>query len=96
MSEKMSDEEIQDLAKKRIKKKKEFRSHLGVYIGVNILLIVIWALSGAGHPWFLWPLCIWGVFVVWGYFDVYVFGKGMQSDKAEIEKEVEQIKREQE
>jgi hypothetical protein len=96
MSEKLTEEEVYEIAKKRVKNKKDFYGHLGVYVGVNILLIVIWALSGGGYAWFVWPLGIWGVFVLWGALDVFVFSKGVQSDKLAIEKEVEKIKKEQE
>jgi len=94
MSSQMSDEEIQELAEKRVKKKKDFNNNLRGYVGINVLLIVIWALSGAGYPWFLWPLCIWGFFVLWAYLDIYVFKKGLESEKAAIDKEVERIKKE--
>jgi uncharacterized membrane protein YecN with MAPEG domain len=90
----MSDEEIQALAEKRVKKKKDFYSNLGAYIGVNILLIIIWALSGAGYPWFLWPLGIWGFFTLWSYVDLFILKKGIESEKAAIDKEVERIKKE--
>jgi hypothetical protein len=92
----MSDAEIQELAEKRVKKKKDFYNNLRAYIALNILFIVIWALSGAGYPWFLWPLGIWGFFTLWSYMDVFVFKKGMESEKAaiDIDKEVERIKKE--
>lgn len=98
MPEDMSDEEFYKIAKKRIKKKKDFYGHLGAYMGVNILLIFVWALSDVGpdigYPWFIWPLGGWGVFVLWHFLDVFVFGKRIQSDEMAIEKEVEKIKKE--
>ncbi len=39
----------------------EFRQHLHAYLAVNVLLVAIWALSGAGYPWFLWSLLGWGI-----------------------------------
>ena len=38
-----------------------FRSHLGSFLGVNAMLVVIWAVTGAGFPWFLIPLFGWGI-----------------------------------
>jgi hypothetical protein len=38
------------------------RIHVTVYVLVQLLLIVIWALtSDGGQPWFLYPLVGWGI-----------------------------------
>ena len=87
-----TDEKIYEEAKRRVKAKKDFYGHLGAWAVVNIVLIIVWALSARGYPWFLWPLCVWGAFVLLNYFNVFVFSK--KSDVKEIEKEVEKIKRE--
>lgn len=46
-------------------RRKGFRIHLTVYIGVQILLVAVWALQwqlgGTGHPWFVYALLGWGV-----------------------------------
>ncbi len=39
----------------------DMRRHLAVYSTVNLLLIVVWAISGAGYFWPVWPLVGWGV-----------------------------------
>ena len=90
MVKQMTEEQIYEEASKRVKNKKRFYGGLATYLIVNAVLIVIWALSGQGYPWFLWPLCIWGVFVLGDYLRVFVFGKG--SDQQAIEKEVKKIK----
>ncbi len=41
MASKMSEEEIYEEARKRVKEKKDFYVHLAVYICVNAFLIVI-------------------------------------------------------
>src|SRR5207253_2255839 len=38
-----------------------FRIHATVYVAVNLMLVLIWAITGAGYPWFLFPLAAWGV-----------------------------------
>jgi hypothetical protein len=38
-----------------------FRVHATAFAGVNIFLFVLWILTGAGHPWFLYPLGAWGI-----------------------------------
>ncbi len=93
MSADLSQQEILAEAESRVKKKRAFLSHFGTYVTVNIVFIIIWALSGQGYKWFLWPLGIWGVFVVWNFLEVYVFRSSIQSEKVAIQKEIEKIKR---
>jgi hypothetical protein len=89
----MSEEQIYEEARRRVKERKDFYGHLTAWAIVNIILIVIWALTSRGYPWFLWPLCIWGVFVLFQYLRVFVFER--KSDRAAIEKEAEKIRKEQ-
>jgi len=93
MTKQMSEEQMYEEASRKVKEKKRFFSGLATYAAVNAVLVVIWALSGRGYPWFLWPLGIWGVFVIGDALRIFVFGKG--SDDEGIKKEVEKMKREQ-
>jgi len=94
MANQMSEEEVYEVAKKRVKAKKDFYGHIGAWAIVNSILVIIWALTTpGGYMWFLWPLCIWGFFVLVNFVQVFVFKP--KSDKAAIEKEAERIKREQ-
>jgi hypothetical protein len=89
----MSEEEIYEEAKKRVKDKKDFYSHLTAYAIVNIILVFVWALaSGGGYPWFLWCLGPWGIGLAFHFLGVFVFPKSAVKDKKAIEKEVEKIK----
>ena len=45
----------------RITDKRDFRNHALVYCAVNTLLVVIWAASGAGYFWPIWPIAGWGI-----------------------------------
>jgi hypothetical protein len=38
--------------------------HLRAYIAVNVMLVAIWALTGAGYFWPIWPILGWGVGLV--------------------------------
>ena len=91
MAKEPSEEQIYEEASKRVKEKKRFYNGLVTYLIVNAVLIVIWALSGRGYMWFLWPLGIWGAFVLGDFLRIFVFRE--KSDQEDIEKEVEKIKR---
>ncbi|MFC1866197.1 2TM domain-containing protein [Chloroflexota bacterium] len=99
MAQDLSEEEVCEEAKKTVKAKRGFYGHLGSYLAVNTILIVIWALSdadlGTANMWFLWPLCIWGAFVLLNFLQVFVFKTSTRGEKAAIEKEAEKIKKEQ-
>lgn len=111
MEQDISEKEVYEEAKKRVKAKKAFYRHLGAYLTVNAILIIIWALSGdatneytytgpyassdwTGGMWFLWPLTIWGAFVLLNFLQVFVFKTSAYKEKADIDKEVEKIKKE--
>lgn len=37
------------------------REHLTTFVAVQLLLVAIWALSGFGYFWPIWPLMGWGI-----------------------------------
>jgi len=94
MATDITDEQIYEEAKKRVKAKRGFYSHLVFYVAVNIICFLIWVLGDRGYPWFLWVLGPWGLLVVLPhYLRIFVFGG--KSEKRAIEKEAERIRREQ-
>jgi len=95
MSSGMSEEEIYHQARKRVEEKKGFYIHLAVYVIVNILLIIIWAVTDRGFPWFVFPLAGWGIGILFHFMGVFVFSRGGMSDweRKETEKEVERLKK---
>lgn len=56
----------------RLKAKRDFRTHLMVYLVVNAALVVIWAMSGAGYFWPVWPIVGWGIGLVLNGWVVYM------------------------
>ena len=88
----MTEEQIYKQAEKRVEAKRGFFIHLTVYIAVNILLVIIWRfVAGAGFPWFLFPIAVWGIAVIIHAISVF---RG-KSDSAAIAREAEKIRREQ-
>ena len=74
MTSDRTEEQIYEEAKERVKAKRSFWSNFGAWAAVNVLLIIIWALTDfGGYPWFVWPLCIWGFFVLLHYLRVFIF-----------------------
>lgn len=42
----------------------DFGEHLRVFVAVQLLLVAIWALTGAGYFWPVWPFMGWGIGLV--------------------------------
>jgi 2TM domain-containing protein len=61
-----------DRAMQQLKKRRDFRGHVLIYVLVNAFLVAIWAITNP-HG-FFWPLFIiggWGIAVVMNAWDVY-------------------------
>ena len=56
----------------RLKKKSDFKGHVIVYVAVNAFLVVIWAVTGSGFFWPVFPIVGWGIGVFFNWWDVYV------------------------
>jgi hypothetical protein len=93
MTGRMTEEQIYEAARKRVEEKRGFYTHFTVYIVVNIVLFLIWFFTGHGFPWFVFPLCGWGIGVIFHFLGVFVWGG--QGSQAAIEREAEKIRRQQ-
>lgn len=91
MSVKMTEEEIYEEAKKRVKAKKDLYSHIAVYVLVNAFLVVIWAVTSGGFPWFVFPLGGWGIGLFFHILDVFVWQR--RNDREAIEREAEKLRK---
>jgi 2TM domain-containing protein len=63
--------ERRQAAIKRVEAKRAFRFHAALYAAVNLLLIVVWALTGARYFWPIWPILGWGIGVAFHYWAVF-------------------------
>lgn len=96
MSSQMSEEEIRSLAKSRVEKKKGFFIHLLIYLVINAMLFVIWAVTGSQFPWFVFPLAGWGIGLLFHGLDVFVFPQaGSDWEQKEIRKEMDRLRKNQ-
>jgi len=97
MTDKMTEEQIYELAKERVEARRGFTVHLIVYVVVNAMLVCLWAfVSGRGFPWFVFPLGGWGIGLVAHYFSSRTVGGVAAGNRsAEVEREAEKIRKEQ-
>ena len=87
-------DETRDLARKQLKKKQEFRSYMGVYLGVTLLLTTIWFLtSPTTYFWPIWAIFGMGVAAFFIGIDAYGTFKKRGITEADIDAEVERMTR---
>lgn len=74
-----------------LKKRREFRTHLLVYLLVNSALVTIWAsTTHDGFFWPIFPIVFWGIGVVMNGWDAY-FAEEISEES--IEREMEHLQR---
>ena len=85
----MDNQDAYKRAKKKVQARLGFFIHLSVYLGVNILLIIINLLTSPEYIWFKWPLIGWGIGVFFHAMSIFVFsGKSALTERM-TEKEME-------
>ncbi|CAN7434963.1 2TM domain-containing protein [Terrabacter sp. LjRoot27] len=74
----------------RLKKKADFRTHLLIYVLVNGMLVVFWAVTGAAFFWPIFPIAGWGIGIVANAVDAYAVDAPTED---QIETEMERLRR---
>ncbi len=89
INESTRDEVLRDRAIKRLKKRRDFFTHLLVYVLVNAFIVAIWALSNpSGFFWPILPLAGWGIGVVMNAWEVY---RDDEFDEEQIRREMDRL-----
>ena len=77
-----------ELALRRLKKQRDFQSHVVAYVVINAAVWAIWAFTGAGYPWPAWLTGLWGIGLVMNAWDVYWRRPITETD---VERELERL-----
>jgi 2TM domain len=85
-----NEQDLRERAIERLKKKRDFKTHVLIYVAVNAFLVVIWAVTSGGFFWPIFPILGWGIGVVANAWDVY--GRRPISEE-EIRRETERLRR---
>ena len=83
-----------DIARKRVKKRLDFRSHLATYLIICGFLFAINLFSGAGpgHLWAIWPALGWGIGVAFHGLSAYGIIADKEDEEELIEREVNRMR----
>jgi hypothetical protein len=65
---------LREQAIERVKKRRDFSTHLFIYLVVNVMLVGIWAVTSGGDSlfWPIFPILGWGVGVAANAWDVFI------------------------
>ncbi|MBA3540875.1 MAG: 2TM domain-containing protein [Deltaproteobacteria bacterium] len=83
--------ELTEVARRRVQARTGFAIHVLMFVAANAGLIVIWRLTGASYPWFVWPLLGWGVLVV-VHAVVLLIGPDTPREDRAIERELSRLR----
>lgn len=86
-----TEEELLSIAKKRVQARNGFIAHLMLFVVINAGLVVIWAFSGWGYPWFTWPLFMWGAAVLVHAVMLRIGPDSLGEERA-VEREVQRLR----
>lgn len=96
MTNETSTDDLRKLAKKRLKAKQDFKQFLGIWLGVSVLLVAVWAFTSysTGYPLYFWPIWpIGGMGVAAFFMGLDAYGPGQHGiTEADIDAEVERIR----
>ncbi len=56
-----TEEELRREAIDRVKDRRAFVTHFGIYVIVNMALLALWAMAGGGYYWPMWTTFGWGI-----------------------------------
>ena len=88
-SEILQDEQLREVAKARLIKRREFFAHLFAYVLVNTFLMAIWVITGVGFFWPVFPILGWGIGLFFHGWDTF----SAPLSEARIEREVARLRR---
>jgi len=91
MSENVVSESLREQAFQRVKKRRDFWPHLLVYLMVNTLVVIVWAMTDRGG--FFWPIFLmaaWGIGVVMHAWDAFL---GTQITEEDVDREIARMQR---
>ncbi|HET7801897.1 MAG TPA: 2TM domain-containing protein [Humibacillus xanthopallidus] len=80
------DDDLRALALKRLKAKRDLQAHAIAYVMVNLLLVGIWWVSGAGFFWPIFILLGWGIGLAFNVWDVLSPEPGPSEVEAEMDR----------
>ncbi len=81
--------DLRERAMVRLRKRRELAANVLAYVMVNAFLVVIWAVTGAGYFWPVFPMAGWLIGLVFHGWDTF----GSEPSEERIRREMERLGR---
>ena len=89
--EKATEDPLRDRAITILKKRRDFRAHLLIYVLFNAALVAVWAITTPdAFFWPVFPLVFWGIGVVMNGWDAYF---GSEFSENDIQRQMHRLQR---
>lgn len=85
------DNELRDIARKRLQARQGFKYYLFIWLGVSLIVTVVWWLSGAGYFWPGWVIAGMGIAAFFSGLNAYGPMQNVITE-SKIDDEVRRIK----
>lgn len=92
----MTDSDLILKAKKKVKAKRRFYSHMVVTITLSLFFFIINVATRGGEPWFIFPTLALLLILLIHYISVFGFPKGRNWDTKQLEREVKALRKQKE
>jgi hypothetical protein len=76
----MTSDELRLQARKRLEARANFWRQIGIFAAISIVMIGIWALSGMGYFWPMWPIFALVIATIFMAINAFGPGKGYISE----------------
>jgi hypothetical protein len=86
------EQELRARAEQRVSDRSHLLQHIGSYIIINGFLVVVWALTGHGYPWFLWVMAGWGIGLAAHIVGYFTGTRGQAVRDKMVEREMERLR----
>jgi hypothetical protein len=83
--------ELEEVAKKRVQARAGFIIHAAMYVAMNTGFVMMWLMTGRGYPWFMWPLFGWGIGVL-AHAIALAIGPGSKAEQRAIDRELRRLR----
>ena len=84
------DDDVRKEARRRLEERRGFSTHVVTYLLVNGMLVAIWAMSGAGFFWPIFPILGWGIGIAFHAWDTF---RRSEPTEARVQREMEHLRR---
>lgn len=75
-------------AEDRVRRRRSIQTQVSIFVVINVVLWIIWALNDSGQPGVPWPVY---VTVIWGVIPAFIAWRTLSNDDSAVEREIQRM-----